>query len=1339
MSKRFKKTALALEITTILCSTLLFSGMSHAQSFNNLIFSSVAEERTERDLIEFINPEEDFGLYWVNTRERDVLALVHDTTISGKNLIFYSHQDYASPDPTAPAPDFFWSTEKPTHIKTTDKLQLTGYGNIATTVGTGSILIEGFSEIRPDDNRDLWGDIYDNGAGISLLAREDVDSTLFLNGTSVYSLSKTSPGVHISGGFFMLYRQIAKGGKIQIDGLTRRHVDFPSHLIGGLYATDGGKIKLNLNNKYIDFDRADNEDLIIAEKNSSIDILADDAALRMTDQPIISRGENSSVFVSAQGLFLDADTYVNPYVYAVNQGKISLNAKSLDVQHYQFISSLRSTLDLNLTGKLSHFEGSIKTSWEKLLPKEIGLIAENDQSKINIFVDGANHEVTADIEANTSQSTINYTVRGERNQNRLKIKSIGQYRDDVYYGSNAVKIDMAGKSLSLDGSLANTADNLIDISFSGEDSSFWLNGDLQGQTKISIAQKANVSGKVKVKNFIDEKKKEWESNFTLDLHPETSWEGALVTSSGNSTITLEKAQWQGVAKVTSDTAKGSPHLKVHLKDQSKFQGTLAPLDGKTEITLNRSLWTRNATLDNLEETKGGELIVKADKESTWEGALNIATGKAEVTLNGTQWKNSATLANVRFDSVTDSEISQLREDTPPSDISKRLLDGGKLDLTLSNGAQWTGGLNMVNGSANVKLNQSQWRGNLTQTPSAFTPPTEDDLIYAIADYDPYILYTFFPPEDAPKEDDDLAEEYRQQIRLWQTKTNAENAQLAALSSPATLSLSLTESTWDGDITLTSGKADVELTKSQWTGNVKVEKEGQTERSAENTATPGPLTLNLKSSTWAGTLSSTQTDTVSTLEDSTWSGSATTAGPITLTNSSWKLTGDSEVTSLTSDAASAVFLEGDARKLTVGKLSGEGTMVLDLAYKDDNVESYRDAEGSDFIVVKEAASGSRRLVATATSDLSAVVDKQKLYFATTPESAEPFNLTGTISQYVVEPDRLYNLLNTYHIEKETDTTEAFSGATNWYLTFGAKTPEINENATTPTSAFSAVAALWRDNDTLLKRVGELHDNPYENGAWARILNRKVKRSGDHSMSRTFTGVQLGYDRKLNTLSQGDWILGAGFTHTRGKPEFAEGDGKLESNEVTLYATNLRDNGHTIDIVGRAGRLDSRYTTDLGDKGKFHNWAASLGVEYGKRWTLDQRFSIEPQAQLTYHYLWGDEFRTKKGFMAEQDNVESLVARLGVVGSLDWNRGAENAGRFYAKASVLHDFMGETNTRISQDVLYRDSDDLGDTWYVVGLGTNVKLGKSWHIYVDAETSLNAKVKTKYNLNAGVRYAF
>ena len=185
-------------------------------------------------------------------------------------------------------------------------------------------------------------------------------------------------------------------------------------------------------------------------------------------------------------------------------------------------------------------------------------------------------------------------------------------------------------------------------------------------------------------------------------------------------------------------------------------------------------------------------------------------------------------------------------------------------------------------------------------------------------------------------------------------------------------------------------------------------------------------------------------------------------------------------------------------------------------------------------------------------------------------------------------------------------------------------------------------------------------------------------------------------------------------------------------MTVYATNLRDNGQTIDIVGRVGRLDSDFTTALGDKADFKNWAASLGVEYGKKWAFGEHFSVEPQAQLTYHYIWGDDFTTRNGIKVTQSSTDSLVGRLGVV---------ENArsGRLYAKASVLHDFLGDVDNTLSQDVVYTDNESLGDTWYVVDIGTNVKVGKAWSLYLDAETSLNAQVKTKYNLNAGVRYAF
>ena len=134
-----------------------------------------------------------------------------------------------------------------------------------------------------------------------------------------------------------------------------------------------------------------------------------------------------------------------------------------------------------------------------------------------------------------------------------------------------------------------------------------------------------------------------------------------------------------------------------------------------------------------------------------------------------------------------------------------------------------------------------------------------------------------------------------------------------------------------------------------------------------------------------------------------------------------------------------------------------------------------------------------------------------------------------------------------------------------------------------------------------------------------------------------------------------------------------------------------------------------------------------------------WSIEPQAQLTYHYLWGDDYTTRNGAKVNQDNADSLVGRLGFIVSREFNAGTDHAGRVYLKASILHDFLGDTTSTIVDDIHYRDDDDLGDTWYIAGIGTDINLGKNTRFYFDAERNFNADVKMKYRFNAGLRFGF
>ena len=51
----------------------------------------------------------------------------------------------------------------------------------------------------------------------------------------------------------------------------------------------------------------------------------------------------------------------------------------------------------------------------------------------------------------------------------------------------------------------------------------------------------------------------------------------------------------------------------------------------------------------------------------------------------------------------------------------------------------------------------------------------------------------------------------------------------------------------------------------------------------------------------------------------------------------------------------------------------------------------------------------------------------------------------------------------------------------------------------------------------------------------------------------------------------------------------------------------------------------------------------------------------------------------------------------------------------------------------------SKDYGDTWFELGLGTNIKLSKSSQFYGDIERSFGADIQKKWQINAGVRFEF
>ena len=276
--------------------------------------------------------------------------------------------------------------------------------------------------------------------------------------------------------------------------------------------------------------------------------------------------------------------------------------------------------------------------------------------------------------------------------------------------------------------------------------------------------------------------------------------------------------------------------------------------------------------------------------------------------------------------------------------------------------------------------------------------------------------------------------------------------------------------------------------------------------------------------------------------------------------------------------------------------------------------------------------------------------------------------------------------------------------------------------------------WRqENNDMNKRLGELRDSKGEHGAWARMARGESK-YGSQNVKNQYNYYQVGYDEKLSTNP--NWTVGVALTRTEGNSTFAAGSGENKHTGLAIYGSYLSDSGSFVDLIAKYARLDNEYKTvgaGVGDADYKEN-AYSLSAEYGKRFTNDNGFWIEPQVELTYGTVGSVDYLTNKGYSVHKDSTDSLVGRLGVALGKNIKQ-----GNVYVRASYLYDFDGESTVTMSGAGTASFKQDLGGGWWEVGVGTNLNLSDATHLYFDVEKTYGGNVATPWQWNAGVRWSF
>lgn len=279
---------------------------------------------------------------------------------------------------------------------------------------------------------------------------------------------------------------------------------------------------------------------------------------------------------------------------------------------------------------------------------------------------------------------------------------------------------------------------------------------------------------------------------------------------------------------------------------------------------------------------------------------------------------------------------------------------------------------------------------------------------------------------------------------------------------------------------------------------------------------------------------------------------------------------------------------------------------------------------------------------------------------------------------------------------------------------------------------SIATLqWRhEMNDLTKRMGELRDSPAGIGAWARLYGSEQE-YGKKNVTLRSTSVQVGADYQI-----GEWTVGGAFSYTNGSVDYAQGSGDADTYGFAAYGSWFAQNGMFLDLIAKYSRLSNDF--EIADmKGSIDNNAYSFSAEFGWRFDLAKTVFVEPQVELMYGRILGDNATASNQVRIEQEDFDSLLGRVGLRAGF---KCPNDRGTVYVRVSGVHDFKGESDVRYSSNKASTTvHDDIGGSWVEYALGANVNITPSTYTYVDLERTSGSDVKENWRWNIGLRTVF
>lgn len=473
--------------------------------------------------------------------------------------------------------------------------------------------------------------------------------------------------------------------------------------------------------------------------------------------------------------------------------------------------------------------------------------------------------------------------------------------------------------------------------------------------------------------------------------------------------------------------------------------------------------------------------------------------------------------------------------------------------------------------------------------------------------------------------------------------------------------------------------------------------------------------------------------------------------LTMENSRWNVTADSNLTTLSLNNSVVDFVEDKTGSvLTVEDLKGNGTFIMrtDIVGDGGGVNNT-----GDRLVVAGTSSGNHLLNVLNSGSL-ATTGNEVLTVVNTSDGQAKFGLANKVE--------LGGYL--YGVRKNANDWELYSSGTNIPVTPEPVSPEVPLTPAAPaaptdpgsngggriTTAADAGANYlnigylinYAETQTLLQRMGDLRQNKEHGDIWLRGFSGKFDSHSFGKMSgfnMPYNGVQFGADKRISEVTP--LFIGTYIGTTDGDPNYKSGTGSVQSSNMGVYATYMAQDGFYADVIAKYSRLKNKFNVLDSQahsvSGIGSSDGMSLSLEAGQKFSLNRPgngFYIEPQAQFSFGHQKKIEIAASNGLNIDLDSYNSTLGRASAIVGYELNTGS-TVVNVYVKMGYMHEFEGNVDYHLNGST---EQHTFRGGWWNNGVGVSAQINKQHSLYVDVTSSTSNKFDQQ-QINGGYRFSF